>query len=51
MKNHGTPTQLGTIISAFITALCTAVSDFSIPDIIKVIDKKGEKSLSILDWC
>ena len=42
-KQHGTPTQLGTVISAFITALCTDLMDFSITDIIKAIDKKGEK--------
>ena len=43
MKNHGTPTQWWTVTNAFITALCTAVMDFSIPDLIKAIDKKGEK--------
>ena len=43
MKNHGTPTQLGTVISAFTTALCAAVMDFPIADVLKAIDKKGEK--------
>ena len=49
MDNHGTPlptpepTQVGTVLTALITAACTALTGFSITELINALRNQGEK--------
>ncbi len=44
-KQHGTalPSQVGQIIAAVVTAVCTVIEDFSVADLINTLSKQGEK--------